>query len=185
MNLAPLPMMAALFLTGLAQGAERAIELEVVVKAPVADVWKAWTTTAGVKTFFAPDANVELRVGGPFEIYFNPLAKPGDKGADGMRIIGYQEEKMLSFTWNAPPHLPEARKQRSVVIVRLGPLGPAETKVTLYHAGWGSGGEWDKTFEYFSKAWPRVLANLQERFEKGPKDWTAWLESLQKSNGGS
>ena len=25
-----------------------------VINAPVADVWKAWTTTEGIKTFFAP-----------------------------------------------------------------------------------------------------------------------------------
>ncbi len=73
-----------------APAAERAIELEVIVKAPVQAVWQAWTTTAGIKSFFAPDANVELRVDGPFEIFINPFAKPGDKGADGMRVIGFQ-----------------------------------------------------------------------------------------------
>ena len=52
--------------------AERAIEREVVVPARVEAVWQAWTTTAGLKTFFAPDANVHLRVDGPFEVYFNP-----------------------------------------------------------------------------------------------------------------
>ena len=167
---------------GSARGAERAIDADVVVQAPVAEVWKAWTTTAGVKTFFAPDANVELRVDGPFEIYFNPMAKPGEKGADGMRILGFQENKLLSFTWNAPPSLPEARKQRTAVIVRLEPVGTSQTMVKIHHVGWGDGGEWDKAFDYFSKAWPRVLLGLQERFQKGPKDWTEWLESLKKSN---
>ncbi|HEY5893108.1 MAG TPA: SRPBCC domain-containing protein [Chthoniobacterales bacterium] len=160
--------------------AEKTIAVEVIAKAPVEDVWRAWTTTDGVKSFFAPDANVELRVDGPFEIFFNPFAKPGEKGADGMRIIGFQENKMLSFTWNAPPHLPEARKQRSVVIVRLAREGDDTTRVTLHHVGWGEGGEWDKAYEYFSKAWPNVLKSLQTRFEKGPQDWTEWLEQLEK-----
>jgi uncharacterized protein YndB with AHSA1/START domain len=176
-----LAIIVTLAATTAARGAERAIELETVVNAPVGAVWKAWTTTAGIKTFFAPDANVELRVDGPFEIFINPFAKPGDKGADGMRIIGFQENKMLSFTWNAPPSLPEARKQRSVVILRFESVGEKETKVKLFHVGWGEGGEWDKAFEYFSKAWPRVLANLQESFVKGPKDWTDWLEQMKKA----
>ncbi len=51
----------------------------VTVKAPVDAVCDAWTTTEGVKTFFAPDARVEPRPGGPFEIFFNPYAKPGLK----------------------------------------------------------------------------------------------------------
>ena len=40
---------------------------------------------------------------------------------DGMRIIGFQDKRMLSFTWNAPPSLPEARANRSVVILRFEP----------------------------------------------------------------
>src|SRR5690349_4519912 len=95
--------------------AERAIDQEVVVAAKVDAVYRAWTTTEGIKTFFAPDAKVELAVDGPFEVYINPYAPPGMKGADNMRVIGFQQDRMLSFTWNAPPSLPEARKQRTVV----------------------------------------------------------------------
>ena len=81
---------------------ERAIHEVITVKASVEEVWNAWTTTDGIKTFFAPDAEVELRVDGPFWIYMNPYAAAGMKGADEMRIIGFQDKKMLSFTWNAP-----------------------------------------------------------------------------------
>jgi hypothetical protein len=86
---------------------------------------------------------------------------------------------MLSFTWNAPPSLPEARANRSIVIVRLEPVGEKETIVTLHHVGWGDGGEWDKAFDYFSKAWPNVLSNLQKRFANGPIDWTEWLQKMK------
>jgi len=161
-----------------APAAERAIELETTVPAPVAEVWTAWTTTAGIKTFFAPDARVELRVDGPFEIFINPLDEPGRRGADDMRILAFQEERMLAFTWNAPPHLPAARAQRTHVVVRLFPV-EGGTRVTLRHDGWGDGGEWDQAFAYFSKAWPGVLANLRKRFETGPIDWTEWLAQLR------
>ena len=92
---------------------ERAIAKQVVVKAPVEAVWNAWTTTEGIKSFFAPDARVEARPDGPFEVYINPYAQPGMKGADNMRFLAVQDKKMISFTWNAPPSLPEARKQRN------------------------------------------------------------------------
>ncbi|MEJ6023363.1 SRPBCC family protein [Ramlibacter sp. PS4R-6] len=168
-----------MFAAGQAFAAEKAIDREVVVAAKVDAVWQAWTTTEGIKTFFAPDARVELRVDGPFEIYFNPFAQPGMKGADGMRIIGFQPQRMLTFTWNAPPHLPEARANRSVVVLRFEPVGDAQTRVTLHHIGWGEGGEWDKAYDYFSKAWPNVLGNLQKRFASGPVDWTEWLARMK------
>jgi len=174
-------LLAALPFFG-ATAAERAIDSEVVVPAKVEAVWNAWTTSEGIRTFFAPDANVQLRVDGPFEIFINPYAQPGLKGADGMKIIGFQENRMLSFTWNSPPHLPEARKQRSVVILRFEPEGESSTRVHLHHVGWGDGGEWDKSFDYFSKAWPFVLGNLQKRFKEGPIDWTTWLEQMKKAS---
>ena len=173
-------LFGALLSIACAVAQERAIDEKITVRANVDDVWKAWTTTEGVKTFFAPDAKVELRVNGPFEIYMNPFAEPGMKGADGMRIIGFQDKKMLTFTWNAPPSLPEARGQRSVVIVRFISRGDVLTDVTLHHVGWGDGGEWDKAFEYFGKAWPSVLKNLKKRFDDGPVDWKPWLERLKE-----
>jgi uncharacterized protein YndB with AHSA1/START domain len=77
---------------------ERRIFKEVDVKAPVAEVWKAWTTRAGVESFFAPEAVVEPRPGGAFFVHFNPYAPPGLKGADDMRVLAVQEPRMISFT---------------------------------------------------------------------------------------
>ena len=158
---------------------ERMIEKQGVVKAPIADVWKAWTTREGIRSFFAPDANVEPRSNGPFEIIMNPYAEPGMKGADDMRVMAVQEPTMLSFTWNAPPHQPEIRAQRTMVIVRLKAVDAASTEVTIHHLGWGEGEKWDATYNYFDRAWGNVLANLQKRFVSGPSDFTPFLESLK------
>jgi uncharacterized protein YndB with AHSA1/START domain len=162
-----------------AMAEERALSKQVVVKAPLEAVWNAWTTTEGVKTFFAPDGLVDARPDGPFQIYINPYAQPGMKGADDMRVLGVQDRKMISYTWNAPPSLPEVRAQRTVVIVRFKAVGENETQVTMTHLGWGDGGEWDKAYAYFDKAWDSVLAGLQQRFVSGPRDWTEWLARMK------
>ncbi len=163
-----------------AHAAERAIDKTIDVNASVDDVWDAWTTRTGIVSFFAPDAKIEPRVGGAFEIYINPEAPPGSKGADDMRFMALQPKQMLSFTWNAPPHLPEARAQRTFVVLRFQPIGDKQTRVTLHHVGWGDGGEWDLAYAYFDKAWGGVLANLKKRFDQGPQDWTEWLLQLRK-----
>ena len=164
----------------LAQAAERSIDKEVVLAATPEQAWQAWTTREGITSFFAPDAKIEPRVGGAFEVYINPYAEPGLKGADDMRFLALQAPRMLSFTWNAPPSLPEARQQRTFVVVRIHPVSERETRVTLHHTGWGEGGEWDKAYGYFDRAWGNVLGNLKKRFETGPVDWTAWLEQMRK-----
>ncbi len=163
-----------------AMAAERAIDKEMVVPATLDAAWAAWTTREGITSFFAPDAVVDAKVGGPFQIYINPYGEPGMKGADDMRFLAVQPKQMISFDWNAPPSLPEARAQRTFVVVRFAAVDDKNTKVTIYHAGWGNGGEWEKAYAYFDKAWGNVLGNLKKRFETGPMDWTEWLAQLKK-----
>jgi uncharacterized protein YndB with AHSA1/START domain len=106
----------------LAWATERVIDKCIEVAASLDDAWAAWTTREGITNFFASDAKVEPRVGGAFRIRIDPLAEPGRKGADAMRFMAIQLKKMISFDWNAPPHLPEAQAQRTFLTVRFEPL---------------------------------------------------------------
>jgi uncharacterized protein YndB with AHSA1/START domain len=165
---------------GAALAAERAIDKQVVVAATLDQAWDAWTTREGIVSFFAPEAEIDARVGGAFHIHIDPTAPPGMKGADDMRFMALQPKQMISFDWNAPPSLPQARAQRTFVVVRFEPVGERETRVSLHHTGWGDGGEWDKAYAYFDRAWGGVLGNLKKRFESGPIDWTEWMAQLRK-----
>ena len=176
-------MGAAAALTVFATAAgERALDKEVVVHASADQVWEAWTTRQGIVAFMAPDAEIDARVGGAFHIYFDPLAETGLKGADDMRYMALQPKRMISFDWNAPPSVPQARTQRSFVVLRIAPMGETTTLVKLHHVGWGDGGDWDKAYAYFDHAWGVVLGNLQRRFDSGPIDWTDWMHDLEKAH---
>lgn len=150
---------------------EKAIVAETKVNADLKDIWDAWTTETGVKTFLAPACRIDLRPDGMYEIYFNPDAPQGERGGEGNRVTAVQPMGMFSFTWNAPPSLPEVRDQRTHVVVHFYPEDGG-TRVTLYHDGWGTGSEWDKAYKYFQSAWGQVvLPRLKYRFEHGPVDW--------------
>ena len=150
---------------------ERYIYKEVIINAEPDEVWLAWTTENGIKSFFAPECNIDIRPEGEFEILFNPDAPSGEKGGEGLKVLAVQHRQMLSFTWNAPPHLSEVRDQRTIVVLRFCPH-PTGTKVTLFHGGWGTGGQWDEAYDYFVRAWSDiVLPRLKYRFVKGAVDW--------------
>ncbi len=150
---------------------EKSLKKETTVQAEIGEVWDAWTTVDGVKSFFAPDANIELRLGGPYEMYFNPNAPPGTRGGENLRILSYLPPEMISFEWNAPPDFPRLRKVKTWVVVQLKPEDQGRTHVTLTHCGWRDGLEWDEVYNYFEKAWTLVLGRLQQRFLYGPIDW--------------
>ena len=167
-----------LFAIAGASAGERQISVEVTVAATPEEVWRLWTTNDGVRSFFAPDSRVEPWVDGAYEIYFNPTAAPGAKGADGMRVLAFEPNRRLAFTWNAPPSMPEVRAQRTVVTVEIAPLDAERTRVRLRHWGWGSGPEWDRAIEYFEDAWSGfVMPSFLWRLTHGPVDWKA-LPSL-------
>jgi uncharacterized protein YndB with AHSA1/START domain len=142
-----------------------------IIPAPVAEVWKAWTTSEGAATFFAPKANIELRLGGPFEILFDLDVSPGNRGSEGCTVLSFLPLEMLSFTWNAPPEMPNARKQFAFVVVRLAEVDANQTRVDLNHLGWGEGEEWERAYLYFDRAWALVMGWLKDRFTTGPIDW--------------
>ncbi len=152
-------------------GGEQQITEQVIVNAPRSAVWRAFTTADGARTFFAPDAHIELKLNGAYEIYFVPKAKKGQRGSEGCRILSFVPEQMLSFTWNAPPKFGDLRGMRTFVVIEFAEEGPETTRVTLRHLGWRDDGRLDKVFAYFRQAWPHVLGNLKKRFAEGPLEW--------------
>lgn len=145
-----------------------------IVNAPIAEVWRAWTTSDGLSAMLGRTATIELRVGGPFEIYFNDAAPEGERGSEGCSVLSFIPGRMLSFSWNAPPQFPHARAHHAHVVVELRPINDSSTEITLTHAGLDTlaqqhpqhADEYRAVRAYFAQAWPRVMAWCQETLGK-------------------
>lgn len=152
------------------------ITAEAVVAAPVTEVWKCWTSSEGIRSFLT-EANVELRVGGPFELFFDGDAPAGQRGSEGCTILSYEPPNMLSFSWNAPPKFEHARARHTWVVLHLEPKGAHDCRVTLKQLGFAEQAavdpartaEWAGVRRYFQQAWPSVLMALREHFEAPAK----------------
>jgi uncharacterized protein YciI/uncharacterized protein YndB with AHSA1/START domain len=147
-----------------ASPSDRVLHKHVVVKGSLDAVWHAWTTSAGFEDFAGAEAHIDLRIGGPFEILWNPDKTAKARGSEGMRILSYLPRQMLSFEWNAPPKFGALRQQRTWVVVQFKAQGRDKVEVTLDHAGWGQGGDWDELYLYFNDAWDYVLGRLAKKF---------------------
>ncbi len=143
----------------------RALTKQTVVAASVADVWKTWTTVEGVKSFFAPEAKIELRQGGAYEIYFDLEQPPGLRGSEGCKILKIEPEKQLVVSWNFPPHL-SIRNERTEVAVAFEAIDARHTRVKLLQTGWRQGGDWEAGYAYFDRVWGVVMERLAQRFSK-------------------
>ena len=138
------------------------------VACPLKTTWWKWTTHEGLLTFFGRDNNVELRPGGPYEIYFLMDNPPGKRGGEGNVVLSYLPEKMLSFSWNAPPEYPEIRNHahKTWVVVHFTSVDEDTTEVVIDHLGWPAGEKWEEVYTYFDRAWTIVLDWLEDSCRK-------------------
>ena len=127
------------------------------------EVWSAWTSSEGLASWWGPPgSNIELRIGGSYEIYFSLDEEEGRRGSEGCRVLAYVPGESLSFTWNAPPHLPLRSANTWVVLTFTSTAGG--TNVRLVHTGFLAGDDWDDYMAYFADAWGFVLGLLRDHW---------------------
>lgn len=143
----------------------KVIEFEINVQASKEQLWSAWTSSENVGKWFAPIANVELKVGGAFELFFNPSDREhmNTKGCKFLELIPF---KKLDFTWKGPDDFSEVMNKEPLTVVNVFFIEDGTNmKVKVSHSGWGVGEEWDKAIEWHSFAWNQVLSSLKEYLE--------------------
>jgi len=143
---------------------DKCLHKNAIVQSSRKSVWEKWTTHAGLKTFIGLDNKVELIPGGAYEIYFLQDNAEGLRGGEGNKVLSFLPKKMLTFTWNAPPTIPEVRNHthKTWVVIQLEAVDATQTRVILDHLGWLDGEKWDEAYAYFDQAWDSVLNSLEE-----------------------
>jgi len=79
-------LLLGLSLSGFAAETERMLVKDVIVNAPLDDVWQAWTTADGLK-FISEESNVVLERGGPYEWF---LDLPRDANAAHVTLVAHE-----------------------------------------------------------------------------------------------
>ncbi len=161
-------------------GAGRVIRLEATVAAPPAAVFDLFTTREGVRRFFAPEARIDPKVGGRYEIIFAPESDPEGKtfGTAGARIRVFEPGRRLAFDWKGRPDMPDMNSMPLKTWVEIDfesiPSEPGVTHIRFAHYGFETGGTWDAAFAYFGEqAWPLVLRRLEGLFATKPEESNA------------
>lgn len=115
--------------------------------------------------FFTNEAEVEARVGGKYELAWDPENKPRDSTV-GCRITALAEGQLLAFDWKGPAAFDAIMnhvRPLTHVVLSFHPLpdGPAPAcAVNLVHSGWRPGPGWAEARAYFERAWGQVLEAL-------------------------
>lgn len=163
--------------------AQRVLEHEVVLDAPVAEIWDLWTTAEGLRSWMAPFVRVDLRPGGKIESNYDPSAQAGDEGNIHLEILAYDPRRMLCLRGVVPDMFPQAQAEGrdlwSVTTFEPAACGTA-TRLTMRGHGYGEGGDWDRMYRFFEAANQGLLDSLVARYARPEGEADAVLAAFSE-----
>lgn len=120
---------------------------------------------------YAPEAEVEPKVGGKYETFWDPPERE-DNSTIGCKITAIEENNLLAFEWKGTVNHKEFMNTidplTHVVIFFSEEIKDKIefTKVYLIHTGWDSTKEWEEARIFFVKAWKNVLLAFEKYMQE-------------------
>jgi uncharacterized protein YndB with AHSA1/START domain len=135
-----------------------------VIGAPVAAVWKAWSTKEGWEAWNVAHCELDLRVGGLIRSTYDPNGKIGDAGTIENTILCFDPERMLAIrNTKAPERFPFKEAFSQVwTIVYFEPLDAKRTKVLIRGLNYPTDAQGQQLRAFFDQGNKQTLAKLQE-----------------------
>lgn len=174
-----------------ARTGERVIRQTIVLEESVERVWDLYTTAKGLQSWAAPNAEVDLRIGGTISSNFKVGASIGEPGTVVTEIVSLIPDAEIVlrddlvhlltmgglFKWldlfpQAFLTELEANGDDVLTTVRFEAAADNRTRLTLFSYGYREGTEWDRVYEETKKSNLWFLDNLSKRLEEGPVDWS-------------
>jgi len=160
--------MAILAFSSIAVAQERREVFEVEIDASIDDIWDAFTTTEGIKSWVAPLAEVDFKVGGKWRANYNKDGKLGDASTIENTILCYDPKRMISLKATGfPENFPfkEAAKD-TWSIFYFEPVSKTRTKITVVGLGYNDTPQSKKMRAFFETANKYSIDKLSAALKK-------------------
>jgi hypothetical protein len=133
---------------------EKVLRLEFVIPVDKQEAWQLIATADGWKKWAAPVVSFNLKVGGLILTNYDKNKTVKDSGTIRIPIINYLEGEMITLKVILNDNFSEKVRQEDQnlqEIIQVVDLGKRKTKVVSSMIGWGTGTDWEKTYDFFAK----------------------------------
>lgn len=124
-----------------------------------------FTLNEKVQLWLAPLADIEPRVGGKYELFWDLNDKLNNCTA-GCKITVIEPDDLISFEWRGPKEFKRFMNNcdpLTHVVVFFSSRQPSRTDVHLVHTGWRETDVWEEARLWFEKAWKSAFEELREQ----------------------
>jgi uncharacterized protein YndB with AHSA1/START domain len=153
---------------GLAQGAAPGQEqaTEGLINAPVAEVWRIFTTPEGFKATGAAQAEVDLRLGGTIRSHYDPKGRLGDPETIVNEILAYEPQRMLAMRIKqAPASFPYGQAiDGPWTVIYFTPAGTDMTLVRIVGLGYRDDAQSQAMRQFFVQGNRQTLDEIARRY---------------------
>jgi uncharacterized protein YndB with AHSA1/START domain len=139
---------------------------EGVVAAPVAEVWRVFSTADGYTKLGVAKADMDFRPGGLIRSTYDPAQPLDGEGAIQTEIVAFEPMRVLVTRIHRPPKgFPFAEAWRQVwTVISLADLGEGRTNVRMAMVGYGPDPESQAMRGFFRTGNDWVLKKLQSAY---------------------
>jgi uncharacterized protein YndB with AHSA1/START domain len=139
---------------------------EGLVNAPVAEVWRLFTTAEGFKATGVAYADVDLRIGGLIRSHYDPKGQLGDPETVVNEILAFEPERMLAMRIKEPPaSFPHREAVAGTwTVIYFTPAGADMTLVRIVGMGYRDDAPSQAMREFFAKGNRWTLDELTRRY---------------------
>lgn len=139
---------------------------EAVIDAPLKEVWSAWTTGQGLKSWLAPHAEIEMKIGGVMRTNYNPEGKLGDPQTIENEVLSYEPGKMLSTrVKKTPENFPFSSSIRDMwTVLYFREITPNSTEIRVVGLGFSADEESQRMRTFFERGNEVTLQQLKNHF---------------------
>ncbi len=133
---------------------EKVLRLEAILPVDEATAWKLFTTDGGLMKWIAPVAHIELETGGYMLTNYDKSKALTDSSSIKLDIINFIENEMITLKVKLNNNFDEAARKSDgnlQEIILFEKVDKSHTEIISLMVGFGTGKEWKKTYDFFTK----------------------------------
>jgi uncharacterized protein YndB with AHSA1/START domain len=145
---------------------------DAIVQAPVAAVWKVFSTPAGYKLLGVAQVDMDFRIGGLIRSSYAAHGTLGDADTIENRILAYEPQRMLAIAIERAPQAFPYREawKHTWTVITLTRVRENATLVHIASMGFGTDEESTAMRHFFEKGNAATLKLLQQKLPVAPQE---------------
>ena len=144
---------------------------EVLLDAPLASVWDAYTTEEAWTKWATPLVEMDFKINGTIKTNYNIEGTIGDSTTNTLYVVNYVPHKLITMQADINKNWPEFMKkdQKDMYnVILFEALTPSRTKLTSYGMGYKNNEKYQELMKFFIKGNAWTYNKLREYLEQEP-----------------